>query len=529
MKNQPEMIDANGQFGCNNSSQPLYPRIGDYLKHLSRLGVRRGVAWHASAASHHALSVNRAMLEDIRRTPGARARVIPALAVSPLMLYERNGVSDLRAMMTGHPTRALHFGPSSAITLRQLEPLLARLADLKPVLFMPAGNFKPDELVEVAGNCPETHFVISGIMWGGMVQGFDYLRRRANVLLDSSWLHTWKALELIEREFGPGRVVFGMGGPAHNGAAIAALMDASISEERRAGIAGGTLERLLALEPVRRAAPMRGHCGAFWKRLMAGKAMGVDMVDAHYHLGGSNGYLIETNDLGEQIEASAAMASRLGVGLIMASGSDALSGGDPLAGNRLLAKALRPYRGRFAAYFAYNPRFGKVLAPALARMMPEFAGFKTLCGYWGVRIDDKCFAPMWEYADRYRLPILNHTWDGGIDSPGLLKAVVKAYPNATFLIGHSGGGDAGRAEAVDLALENPNVMLEWCGSFCSSVPWEKTLGQVGASRVVYGSDAYLHGAAWELGRLLSLNVPDSQIKPILGANMRRVLARRRTG
>ena len=118
-------------------------------------------------------------------------------------------------------------------------------------------------------------------------------------------------------------------------------------------------------------------------------------------------------------------------------------------------------------------------------------------------------------------------WDGRWDSPAMLKEVVKEYPHAIFLLGHSGGGDAGRAEAEELAAGNDNVYLEWCGSFCSSVPWEKTLAKVGSDKVVYGSDAYAHGMAWELGRLLSLDLPDKGIRPILGANMRRILAMRR--
>jgi hypothetical protein len=35
-----------------------------------------------------------------------------------------------------------------------------------------------------------------------------------------------------------------------------------------------------------------------------------------------------------------------------------------------------------------------------------------------------------------------------------------------------------------------------------------------------------HDFDWELGRLLSLDVPDSKLIPILGQNMQRVLARR---
>lgn len=527
MKTQPEMIDANGLFGCNVNSEPVYPRARDYLRNLTRLGVRRGVVWHVATVSHHAPSVNRTMLEEIRQTPGARARLIPALAVSPPMQYENNGMSELRAMMTSHPTRALHFKKNFGHTLRQLEPLLARLADLRPVLFVNHGDFSPEELLDVAERVPDTHFVIIGMMWPTMAQGFDFLRRRPNVLLDNSWLHTWNAVELVVREFGAERLVFGLGGPEQNGAAIGALMDASITDDERAAIAHGNLDRLLGLSPVPRTTPMRNQCGTYWKRFLSGRAVGVDMVDAHYHLGASGGYLLETNDLGEQIAASAAKARQLGVRLMLVSGMEALLSDDPLGGNCMLAKALKPHRGQFAAYFSYNPRFGNVLAPVLERMMPDFAGFKTLCDYWGVKIYDERFAPMWEYADKHRLPILNHTWDGANNSPALLKDVVKKYPNATFLLGHSGGGNAGRAEAVELARENSNVVLEWCGSFCSSVPWDKTLKQVGATKLVYGSDAYPHGVGWELGRLLSLNVPDAQLKLILGANMRRILARRK--
>ncbi|MBI2437474.1 MAG: amidohydrolase family protein [Lentisphaerae bacterium] len=138
-------------------------------------------------------------------------------------------------------------------------------------------------------------------------------------------------------------------------------------------------------------------------------------------------------------------------------------------------------------------------------------------------IADERFRPMWEYANAHCLPILNHTWQGTHNSPAMLTDVVKRYPQAIFLLGHSGGEDAGRAEAEELAAAHANVYLEWCGSFCSSIPWEDTLRRVSTRKLVYGSDAYYHGVPWELGRLLSLNLPDAALVPVLGANMRRIL------
>ncbi|MCX6984280.1 MAG: hypothetical protein NT118_05935, partial [Lentisphaerae bacterium] len=125
-----------------------------------------------------------------------------------------------------------------------------------------------------------------------------------------------------------------------------------------------------------------------------------------------------------------------------------------------------------------------------------------------------------------RLPILYHTW--GKEDISLLWDVVKKYPHAHFLIGHSGGSsEEARQEAELLTKKNPNVCLEWCGSFCCTASWEKTLEQVSPRQVVFGTDAMAHDIYWELGRLLSLDVPDKILIPILGQNMLRILAQRR--
>ena len=156
---------------------------------------------------------------------------------------------------------------------------------------------------------------------------------------------------------------------------------------------------------------------------------------------------------------------------------------------------------------------------------PFFVGIKFLCYYWQVPVTDPRLRPAYEYAQRRRLPILLHTWDDPYDTPAMLKDIAKQYPDATFLLGHSGGGNAGRREAHELAAANPNVYLEWCGSFCSSIPWETTLKAVDPARVIFGTDAMGHDMAWELARFLSLDVPQDVLVPILGTNMRRVLAR----
>ncbi|NLB56439.1 MAG: amidohydrolase family protein, partial [Lentisphaerae bacterium] len=191
----------------------------------------------------------------------------------------------------------------------------------------------------------------------------------------------------------------------------------------------------------------------------------------------------------------------------------------------VLTPLSKPHGPSYKGYVTFNSIYGNELVKHLDRWFAGdfFVGFKTLNSYWKVPITDSGFKPMWEYAAEHRLPVLMHTWNGDYNSPKMLKDLVVDYPDDSYIFGHSGGGDAGRREVVELAQGNSNVYLEWCGSFCSSILWEDTLKEVDVSQVVFGSDAAMHSLAWELGRLLSVDVPDSVIQPILGGNMRRIL------
>ena len=120
-----------------------------------------------------------------------------------------------------------------------------------------------------------------------------------------------------------------------------------------------------------------------------------------------------------------------------------------------------------------------------------------------------------------------HTWSGNYDTPAMLTNIVREYPDAIFILGHSGGPDTGRYEAEELAANNSNVYLEWCGSFCSTVMWEDTIKKLGHDRIVFGTDSAFHNTAYELGSLLTLDVEDEQIIPILGLNMKRVMNMRK--
>jgi predicted TIM-barrel fold metal-dependent hydrolase len=529
MKTLPVLFDANACFGKPSSGKAEFPSIQDRLNTMDRLGISRALVWNAESVQNHALSSNQKLLDEIRNTPKAQGRIVPALTVSNLMIYERDGIASLTRQMQTLPCRALRFtNVFGRLTLMQLEPVIRAIRKQKPFIVMGHDQASVADILEFTEAFPDISLILTNVMWSPCVIVFDLLRRRKNILIDISWVHTFQSIELLVKHFGAGRLVFGTGLKSHNGAAIGALARANITEAQRKQIAHGSLDRLTGLKSDNLALPAPWKANTLWPRFLEGKPLGVDVVDAHGHLGPSGGYVLEAQEERQQLKACLQSMDAIGIQTFILSGLQALMG-SPKEGNDLIETLLRPHSDRILGYLTFNPFYAEDLTPKFDAYFrgPVFKGFKTLCSYWRVDITDPRFEPMWVYANRHHLPVLNHTWDGGFNSPAMFKDLVKRYPNISFLLGHSGGGDQGRQEAEALAQKHSNVYLEWCGSFCSTVLWEDTLKRVNPRQVVFGTDAMAHGFEWELARLLSLNIPDSILKPILGGNMRRILAQRK--
>ena len=535
-------FDANGQVGCGRRETPEFRTCLERLPHMDRLGIDRSLVWSTQARDQDASVGNRLLLAELdAMSPGQRRRFEPSLLISPIMLYDRSTADELVEQVRTRNLRALRAFPTAQqFRLPQLEELLERLRLLKPVLFINMWDQSSEqELLDLADRFKQMPIVCMCGMWPHIFNWslLNVLARRPNVLLDNSWHHTAGTVERIVAEYGSGRMVFATGNKSHNGAAMAHVLGADITNAQKQDLAHGNLERLLGLSPTQAAdACLRpASRNEYWQKTLDGQKLDLKILDAHGHVGASGIWPMLDQASPRQIDSAVHAMDRAGIETIIVSDMGALYG-DPVTGNpNLEQKASRDREGggdgpvRILGYFAFNPIYAADLTPMLDDCFSRkfFVGIKFLCGYWNVKVTDPRLEPAMAFANQRRLPVLIHTWDGGLDSPAMLTDIVPRFPDATFVLGHSGGGDAGRREAVELAKANPNVYLEWCGSFCSGIPWESTIEQVGNGRVVFGTDAFGHDLSWELGRFLSLDLPAKTLQPILGENMRKVLARRK--
>jgi predicted TIM-barrel fold metal-dependent hydrolase len=149
---------------------------------------------------------------------------------------------------------------------------------------------------------------------------------------------------------------------------------------------------------------------------------------------------------------------------------------------------------------------------------PGFAGFKLHVSWNGVPYDSERYAPVYDFAAARRLPVLAHTW--GVEAVRSLARMARSYPSIPFLAGHSGAGD------VEINLEEarrtPNLFLEL--TYSGGTPWlvQRLVGEVGADRIVWGSDTILFAASHQIGKVVFADITEAEKLRILGGTARRL-------
>jgi uncharacterized protein len=134
--------------------------------------------------------------------------------------------------------------------------------------------------------------------------------------------------------------------------------------------------------------------------------------------------------------------------------------------------------------------------------------------------------PVIARAAELKGPILQHTWIkatgnlAGESTPMDLAALAKRHPKAAFICGHSGGDWALGLRAI---RDCPNVVTETGGSDPTTGFVEMAVRELGAERVLYGSDAGGRSFASQIAKVQGADVPDTAKRLIFKENLKRLL------
>ncbi|MCM8769937.1 MAG: amidohydrolase family protein [Candidatus Omnitrophica bacterium] len=248
-----------------------------------------------------------------------------------------------------------------------------------------------------------------------------------------------------------------------------------------------------------------------------GKIESCSVCDLHGHMGPIAGIHLpycEADDMAEHLR-------KRGVKRLVFSHHGALM--SPDIGNQASRLAVEKYPDLFRAYLGFNPHYPEVFEEEIKTWTREvFAGLKFLSDYHLVKLSDDRYRPAWEFAHSMKLPVLIHTWGGSsFDGPEQIRLVARNYSSAWILLGHSCHGDW--PQAISLVKEFPNVYLELCAVLDERGILEKIVEEIGADRIIFGTDFPWFSYSYYLGALLDAEIGDQARRKILSENALRVI------
>lgn len=142
------------------------------------------------------------------------------------------------------------------------------------------------------------------------------------------------------------------------------------------------------------------------------------------------------------------------------------------------------------------------------------------------RADAPELDPIIKRAAELKAVIFQHAWfkiggnDAGESTPADFARLAERHPKVPLICGHTGGDWELGIRAI---RHLPNVYADLAGSDPVAGFTEMAVRELGAERVLYGSDAPGRSFASQLGKIYGANIPDAARKLILGENLKRLM------
>lgn len=248
-----------------------------------------------------------------------------------------------------------------------------------------------------------------------------------------------------------------------------------------------------------------------------------EIWDAHGHFAGLTG----TPE--ERVDQILAVADRMGVTKFMICMGLRFNA-DPkpeefAKDNDAVLRAITHAPDRVLGFVYLNPKFVDESLRELARCVETgpMVGVKL---WIAMRCNQKQIDPIVRRAAQLGVPILQHTYRrtgenlAGESSPSDLSELAMRHPQATFIAAHTGND---WEQGIRAIRRNENVYCEVCGSDPTAGMVEMAVRELGAERVVYGSDMPGRSFASQLAKVQGAEIGSEQKRLILGGNLQRIL------
>lgn len=241
----------------------------------------------------------------------------------------------------------------------------------------------------------------------------------------------------------------------------------------------------------------------------------ITIIDAHNHLGRWNAFHVPN---GGTIEQMAASMDRLGINKVCLT-AHASIGPNYIYGNNMVQDAIQRFPDRVFGYVTLNPNYPEDMRHELDRCFAHegFKAIKLHPSCHSQEVDYKENAIAYEEAERRGCPVLIHIWGKG--DVLAVDRLAPHYPNAKFIMAHTGGDE----KAMELGLEVINRHGNVYGDLAISTALEGNVEwfvrEVGSKKIIFGTDMPFFDPSPAVSRVAMADITDAEKLDIFSGNI----------
>jgi hypothetical protein len=249
------------------------------------------------------------------------------------------------------------------------------------------------------------------------------------------------------------------------------------------------------------------------------------IVDAHAHIGRTI-----TSDVGQDIATWATSMDAAGIDsaiVSVAAGGLQLEGiVDTRRANDAIAAAVASDPARFPIGLAsVEVRHGPAGLSEVNRAFDELglSGLAFHATFEGFSVDSPAFLAIIEEIGARSAIVLIHSTPDSKAGPIQIGRVAESFPQLEFVMGHPVFTEEQRVQAAETVLGHPNVNLDIAYQDDPAAT-EFFVREVGASRVLFGSDAPFFEPARVIASVRTASITDEDREEIFATNADRLIA-----
>ena len=241
----------------------------------------------------------------------------------------------------------------------------------------------------------------------------------------------------------------------------------------------------------------------------------IYIFDVHGHYGGQS-YMLQ-NDAYDGIVST---LDQLGVNAICVSANVAFES-DNTFGNNQTLEATNKHPGRIFGYAVPTPWYESPGFEDFIINNPSILGIKIHASLQKSHINSPGYIHAYEIADKYKLPVLFHAW--GADQVKQAADVADRYKDTVIILGHAGFTSyEAKLAAIDAIKKYDNIFIDTAISSAYEGALEWIVHQVGADRVLYGSDLPFFDCRHTLGKIALSKLSETDKLKILSENSMKI-------